>query len=73
MTAPAGCLTVAQLAAELGCSRATLDRWLADGRLQRHGLVEVNRLGRHRYFAADSIPTVLYRRRLGGLRKAVAA
>lgn len=66
---PQGCLTVPQLADALGCSRATVDRWLADGTLARHGLVEVNRLGRRRFFAADSIPTVLFRRRLGGLRR----
>jgi excisionase family DNA binding protein len=72
MSAPTGCLTVQQLADALGCSRATVDRWLADGRLVRHGLVEANRIGRCRYFAADSIPVVMYRRRLGGLRRVAA-
>jgi excisionase family DNA binding protein len=72
VSAPTGCLTVQQLADALGCSRATVDRWLADGRLARHGLVEANRIGRCRYFAADSIPVVMYRRRLGGLRKVAA-
>lgn len=62
-------LTPAQAAQALGLSRATFDRRLADGTLTRLGLVEVNRLSHRRYFAADSIPTVLFRRRVGGLRR----
>lgn len=67
--APVGCLTVAEAAAALGLSRDTFDRRLADGTLTRLGLIETNRFGRRRFFAAASIDTVLYRRRVGGLRR----
>lgn len=64
-----GLLTVAELAAALRVSRATVDRWLANGTLTRWGLREANRLGRRRLFDAASVERVLYSRRLGGLRR----
>lgn len=67
MRAPQGCLTVAQAAAALGMSRDTFDRQIED--LKRWGLVETNRFGRRRFFAAESIKQVLYRRPTGGLRR----
>lgn len=64
-------LTIAQLAVELGDSRRTVERQLADGTLERFGLVEANRRGRRRQFDAESLEAVLFRRRFaGGLRRA---
>jgi DNA-binding transcriptional ArsR family regulator len=62
-------LTIAELAAALGDSRRTVERQLADGTLERFGLIEANRRGRRRHFDAASVEQVLWRRRVGGLRR----
>jgi hypothetical protein len=50
-------------------SRRTVERWLADGRLTKAGLREANRVGHARQFDAASVEQVLWRRRVGGLRR----
>lgn len=67
MRVPTGCVTVAQAAEALGMHRDTFDKQVDD--LKRWGLVEANRVGRRRFFAAESIKQVLWRRRTGGLRR----
>lgn len=62
-------LTQAELAAALGMSYRSVSRYLKDGTLTRLGLVEANRIGKRRLFAADSVQAVLFRRRVGGLRR----
>jgi DNA-binding transcriptional ArsR family regulator len=59
-------LSPTQVATALGISRDTLDRHL--DLYKAHGLLEANRVGRRRFFAASSVETVLWRRRVGGLR-----
>lgn len=63
-------ITLQQLAERLGVGRRTVDRWLANGTLERAGLVETNRIGHRRQFDAASVDQVLWRRRTGGLRMA---
>lgn len=65
-------ISLEQLAQALGCSRRTVERWLSDGRLERAGLVEANRIGWQRMFDASSVEVVLFRRRTGGLRRVAA-
>jgi hypothetical protein len=62
-------VTVADAAAMLGLSRTAFDARLKDGSLVRLGLIEVNRLGKRRFFEAKSLEAVLFRRRTGGLRR----
>jgi DNA-binding transcriptional ArsR family regulator len=71
-------LSIAELAVALGVSRRTVERWLSDGRLARAGLLEANRIGQVapdgestacRRFDAASVEQVLWRRRVGGLRR----
>jgi DNA-binding transcriptional ArsR family regulator len=62
----AALLTPAQVAAALCISRDTLDRHL--DLYKAHGLIEANRIGRRRFFSAASVDTVLWRRRVGGMR-----
>lgn len=62
-------LTLTELAAALRVSLRTVHRELADGTLERAGLIEANRRGRKRLFDAASVEVVLFRRRTGGLRR----
>lgn len=65
-------ITINELAAALRVSVRTVQRQLADGTLDRAGLVEANRLGgltAKRLFDAASVDQVLWRRRVGGLRR----
>jgi excisionase family DNA binding protein len=62
-------LTIDQLATALGVSRRTVEKQLADGTLERAGLLEANRLSHKRLFDAASVDVVLWRRRSGGLRR----
>lgn len=59
---------VSALAAALGISARTCERFLADGTLTAMGLFEYNRLGKIRRFDPRSIDVVNCRRRTGGLR-----
>lgn len=64
---------IAELAQALNSSPRTIKRQLADGTLQRLGLLEANRRGRIRQWDATSVEVVLFgRRHVGGLRRAVA-
>lgn len=65
MTAPA-LLTTTETCAALGISRRTFYRQI--DRLKRLGLVEANAITARRKFLAESVPVVLLRRRVGGLR-----
>ncbi len=70
MAVPEGCVTVAEACRRLGMSRKTFDRLDKDGTLARLGLRETNRLHWRRFFEADSLKDVLWRRRVGGRRVA---
>jgi excisionase family DNA binding protein len=65
-------LSIAQLAEALRVGRRTVERWLSDGTLDRLGLIEANRIGgatSRRLFDAASVDQILWRRRVGGLRR----
>jgi predicted DNA-binding transcriptional regulator YafY len=65
-------LTIAQLAEALRVGRRTVERWLSDGTLDRLGIGQVAPDGEStacRRFDAASVEQVLWRRRVGGLRR----